>query len=142
MGGTPLAGETIQSFGEQLLMAGAGLAARDPAEIVSTDFKQYETAEQRFGISQVEVTSFNQLDEHLDSLRKALADLAASKGLDFAMLMVTDVVRSSSRLLLTKTVPALEVLPYPHQDDGTLYASGVVSRKKQLLPAVFSALEG
>ncbi|MCB9422703.1 MAG: DHH family phosphoesterase [Ardenticatenaceae bacterium] len=142
MGGSPLAGETIQSFGEQLLAAGAGLATRDPAEIVSTDFKLYETTEQKFGISQVEVTSFNQLAEHLESLRKALSDLADSKGLDFAMLMVTDVVRGSSRLLLTKMVPALEVLPYPHQNDGTLHAEGVVSRKKQLLPAVFSALEG
>ena len=142
MGGSPLAGETIQSFGEQLLTAGAGLATRNPAKIVSTDLKLYETAGQKFGIAQVEVTSFNQLAEHLDSLRKALSEMADSKGLDFAMLMVTDVVRSSSRLLLTKTVPSLEVLPYPHQDDGTLHASGVVSRKKQLLPAVFSALEG
>lgn len=142
MGGSPLAGENIQSFGEQLLAAGAGLTTRDPAEIVNTDFKQYETSGHKFGIAQVEVTSFNQLDEHLDSLRKALSDLADSKGLDFAMLMVTDVVRSSSRLLLTKAVPALEVLPYPHMDGVTLHASGVVSRKKQLLPAVFSALEG
>ncbi|MEJ2747409.1 MAG: DHH family phosphoesterase [Anaerolineae bacterium] len=142
MGGSPLAGESIQSFGEQLLAAGAGLATRDPAEIVSTDLKLYETAGSKFGIAQVEVTSFNQLAEHLDELGKALSDLAGSKGLDFAMLMVTDVVRSSSRLLLTKNVPALEVLPYPHAEDGTLHAAGVVSRKKQLLPAVFSALEG
>ncbi len=142
MGGSPLAGEDIKSFGKQLLDAGAGLAARDHKEIVNADFKLYETAGQKFGIAQVEVTSFNQLAEHLDSLRQALSELADSKGLDFAMLMVTDVVRSSSRLLLTKSVPRLEVLPYPRQDDGTLHASGVVSRKKQLLPAVFSALEG
>jgi manganese-dependent inorganic pyrophosphatase len=132
----------VQSFGEQLLAAGAGLATRDPGETVSADFKVYETSGQKFGIAQVEVTSFNQLAEHLEPLWKALSELADSKGLDFAMLMVTDVVRSASRLLLTKTVPALEVLPYPRQDDGTLHASGVVSRKKQLLPAVFSALEG
>jgi manganese-dependent inorganic pyrophosphatase len=58
------------------------------------------------------------------------------------MLMVTDVVRSASRLLLTSEVPALDVLPYLREADGMLLASGVVSRKKQLLPAVLSALEG
>jgi manganese-dependent inorganic pyrophosphatase len=142
MGGSPLAGENIESFGQQLLDAGAGLATRNHEEIVNADLKLYEAGGQKFGISQVEVTSFNQLAEHLDSLRKALTDLAVSKGLDFAMLMVTDVVRSSSRLLLTSVVPALEVLPYPLTEGGTLHASGVVSRKKQLLPAILSALEG
>jgi inorganic pyrophosphatase/exopolyphosphatase len=33
-------------------------------------------------------------------------------------------------------------LPYPKLPDGTLRAAGVVSRKKQLLPALLSALEG
>jgi manganese-dependent inorganic pyrophosphatase len=56
--------------------------------------------------------------------------------------MVTDVVRRTSRLLLTDIVPALDVLPYPHLPDGTLNAQGIVSRKKQLLPAILSALEG
>jgi inorganic pyrophosphatase/exopolyphosphatase len=58
------------------------------------------------------------------------------------MLMVTDVVRRGSRLLLTNDVPALEGLPYPRREDGTLNADGVVSRKMQLLPTVLGALEG
>jgi hypothetical protein len=39
-------------------------------------------------------------------------------------------------------VPALEGLPYPRREDGTLNADGVVSRKMQLLPTVLGALEG
>ena len=140
MGGSPLYGETIQSFGEQLLASGTGLETRDPAEIIGTDLKLYESGEIRFGISQVEVTSFNQLAENKEKLHTALSEMAQSKGLDFAMLMVTDVVRASSQLLLTKEIPALEVLPY-QQTDGMLHAAGVVSRKKQLLPAIFGALE-
>jgi inorganic pyrophosphatase/exopolyphosphatase len=56
------------------------------------------------------------------------------------MLMVTDVVRRVSRLLLTNEVPALAELPYRRLADGTLNADGVVSRKMQLLPVVLSAL--
>jgi hypothetical protein len=44
--------------------------------------------------------------------------------------------------LLTDEVASLGVLPYARREDGTFSADGVVSRKKQLLPAVLSALEG
>lgn len=142
MGGSILENETVQSFGEQVLQAGAGLAFREAADIVSADFKQYEAGGLQFGIAQVEVTNFAQLDEYRAPLREALAHLQESKGMDFAMLMVTDVVRGTSRLLLTRDVPQLDVLPYPHLPDGTRQAEGVVSRKKQLLPIVLGALEG
>jgi manganese-dependent inorganic pyrophosphatase len=140
--GSSLAGETIQSYGEKVISSGTGLATRPPEEIVSADLKLYEESGISFGIAQVEVTSLVELDEHHDELKEALIDLRDSKGLNFAILMVTDVVRGSSRLLLTSDVPGLGGLPYAKLPDGTLRASGVVSRKKQLLPALLSALEG
>lgn len=142
VGGSPLAGETVASFGEKLLQSGAGLSSRAPDEIVKADFKQYEADSLKFGVSQVEVTSLNELAEHQEALMQALVKLKESKGLDFVLLMVTDVVRKSSRLLLTDLLPQLEQLPYPQEEDGTLRASGVVSRKKQLLPALLGALSG
>jgi len=141
MSGAPLEGESVQSYGEQILSAGAGLASRPAGEIVSADFKVYEVNGVHFGISQAEVTNFAQFGEHLGELRNALVELGDSRGLSFVMLMVTDVVRRTSRLIITRDVPALEVLPYPHLLDGTLDAEGVVSRKKQLLPVVLGALE-
>ena len=140
--GSPLSSETVQSYGEKVISAGAGLGTRKPEDIVSADRKLYEESGMSFGVAQVEVTSLVELDENLDQLKEALIKLADSKGLDFAMLMVTDVVRGSSRLLLTSDVPGLGGLPYPTLPDGTLRAPGVVSRKKQLLPALLSALEG
>jgi manganese-dependent inorganic pyrophosphatase len=140
--GAPLEGETIESYGAQILESGAGLSARDPVDIVNADFKVYDTEGVRFGIAQVEVTNFAHLGEHLDALRTALVGLSESKGLEFVMLMVTDVVRRTSRLLITDVVPAFDILPYPHLPDGTLDAQGIVSRKKQLLPVLLGALEG
>lgn len=139
---SPLRGETIQSYGQQVLRAGTGLATRNPEEVVSTDLKQYEAGGLRFAIAQVEVTDLLQLDEHLEGLSKALIQLRDRRALDFAMLMVTDVVSGSSRLLLTNEPPLLGGLPYPRQSDGTRLAEGVVSRKKQLLPVVLGLLEG
>lgn len=139
--GGALVNETLRSFGEGVLRAGSGLASREPGEVVSTDIKVYDAGGVNFAIAQAEVTDLLQLDEHLPKLHKALVDLRDRRGLDFAMLMVTDVVRGSSRLLLTDDLPVLSELPYPRQADGTFLAEDVVSRKKQLLPVILGLLE-
>jgi manganese-dependent inorganic pyrophosphatase len=138
---SPLAGETVQSFGQQVLNASAGLTSRTSEEIVSTDMKLYESGGYRFAIAQAEVTDLMQLDEHLGGLKIALGALRDKRALDFAMLMVTDVVNGSSRILLIDEPPQLSDLPYPLQPDGTRLADGAVSRKKQLLPVVLGLLE-
>ncbi|MDL1912472.1 hypothetical protein FBQ81_17555, partial [Chloroflexi bacterium CFX6] len=135
VGGSPLKGETIESFGHAVLSAGAGLSNRKPEEIVSNDIKVYEAGGFKLAIAQAEVTDLLQLSEHLQPLTKALDELRDKRGLDFAMLLVTDVVRGSSRLILSSDAPpVLDNLPYPPLADGTRDAPGVVSRKKQLLP--------
>ncbi len=137
----PLAGMNVKSYGEQVIRAGSGLATRDPQEIVSTDLKMYESGGFHFAIAQAEVTDLLQLKEHLQPLNHALEDLRERRGLDFAMLMVTDVVGGNSRLLIVNEPAELSGLPYPCQTDGTRVADGVVSRKKQLLPVVLGLLE-
>ena len=142
VGGSPLKGETIKSFGKGLLAAGAGLSNRKPEETVSTDIKSFESNGFKFAVAQAEVTDILQLAEHLESLTQALDALKEKRGLDFAMLLITDVVRGSSRLIITSNAPPiLDDLPYPPLNDGTRDAIGVVSRKKQLLPVVLGLLE-
>ncbi|HMU93295.1 MAG TPA: DHH family phosphoesterase [Anaerolineales bacterium] len=142
VGGSPLKGETIESYGKAVLSAGAGLSNRDPKDVVSTDIKPFEGGGFKFAVAQAEVTDILQLTEHLEPLQNALNDLRDKRGLHFAMLLVTDVVRGTSRLLISANAPTiLEDLPYPPLSDGTRDAQGVVSRKKQLLPAVLGLLE-
>lgn len=140
--GSALRGETIESYGKAVLSAGAGLSNRKPEEIVSNDIKSYEAGGFKLAIAQAEVTDLMQLSEYLEPLTKALNDLRDKRGLDFAMLLVTDVVRGSSRLILSSDPPPiLADLPYPPLPDRTRDAPGVVSRKKQLLPVVLGLLE-
>lgn len=138
---SPLAGETIQSFGEKVIKAGAGLSTRTPDEVVNNDLKIYQSGKYQFAIAQAEVSDLVEVNEHLEFLNTALNNLREKRGLDFAMLMVTDIVRGSSRLLLTTPAHTMDDLPYSPQTDGTWLAEGVVSRKKQLLPVVLGLLE-
>jgi manganese-dependent inorganic pyrophosphatase len=140
-GNSPLKGETTESFGEAVLKAGAGISTRDPDEIVTTDTKTYSSGGFNFGIAQAEVTNLDRVNKHLDELEKALERLRVNRALDFTILMVTDVVQGSSQLIINKPPPNLDDLPYPGSPDGTRFAKGVVSRKKQLLPVILSLLE-
>jgi manganese-dependent inorganic pyrophosphatase len=142
VGGSPLKGETLESYGKAVLSAGAGLSNREAKDVVSTDIKPFEGGGFKFAVAQAEVTDIMQLTDHLKPLQTALNELGDKRGLDFAMLLVTDVVRGTSRLLITSKAPSiLDDLPYPPLADGTRDAQGVVSRKKQLLPAVLGLLE-
>lgn len=140
--GSVLADENIQSYGKKVLAASAGLGTREPHDIVQSDMKMYSSGGYQFAIAQAEVSDLYEVSERLNELGQALSNLRDNRGLDFAMLMVTDVVRGSSRLLLTQPAPGiLQDLPYLPQQDGTWLAEGVVSRKKQLLPGILSLLE-
>jgi manganese-dependent inorganic pyrophosphatase len=142
VGNSPLKGETIQSYGKAVISAGTGLANRKPGQVVSTDIKPYEAGGFKFAVAQVEVTDLVEISDHLQSIRDALDELKDKRGLDFAMLMVTDVVRGTSRLVLSQAPPpVLDELPYPPLPDSTREAAGVVSRKKQLLPVLLGLLE-
>jgi manganese-dependent inorganic pyrophosphatase len=142
VGGSPLEGENITTYGKAILSAGAGLSNRKPEEVVSNDVKVYEAGGFKLAIAQAEVTDLLQLTEHLEPLTKALDESKDKNGLDFAILLITDVVRGSSRLIVTSNAPPiLDDLPYPPLADGTRDAPGVVSRKKQLLPVVLGLLE-
>jgi manganese-dependent inorganic pyrophosphatase len=138
---SPLKGESLESFADAVLKAGAGISNRDPDEIVSSDTKTYNSGELSFGIAQAEVTDLMQVDKHLSDLIDALERLRVSRALNFTILMVTDVVQGSSRLVINNPPPTFDDLPYPENPDGTRFAKGVVSRKKQLLPVILSLLE-
>ncbi|MEP7358002.1 MAG: DHHA2 domain-containing protein [Anaerolineales bacterium] len=127
----------FEAFGEAVLSAGAGFAVRSLESIVNSDLKIYEGGEFKFGIAQAEVANLMELDERLPAIRTELQSLCATRGLALAVLMVTDVVRGGSRLVLAGAQAArLDDLAYKRLPDGTLDAPDVVSRKKQLLPAI------
>lgn len=132
---------TFQAYGEAILAAGADLSVRSIDSILNSDLKIYEGGDTKFGVAQVEVASLVQLSPRLNEISAGLTALCAARGLGLAVLMVTDVVRGSSRLVLAGQTERLNDLPYTQLADGTLDAPDLVSRKKQLLPAILSLLE-
>jgi manganese-dependent inorganic pyrophosphatase len=114
---------------------------RSVESILNSDLKIYESGDLKFGVAQVEVANLMQLNPRLAEITAGLQDLLLARGLGLAVLMVTDVVRNASRLVLAGQTDRLNDLPYKRLPDGTLDAPDLVSRKKQLLPAMLGLLE-
>ncbi len=130
-----------QEFGEALFSESSSLSVLSPEKIVMTDLKLYNMKENKFGLAQIEVGNINELGPKVNEISEALEELCGSKELEFAVLMVTDVVRANSRLVVAGNQALLKDLPYTPLPDHTLDATGIVSRKKQLLPVVLGLLE-
>jgi manganese-dependent inorganic pyrophosphatase len=132
--------EAIKELGESLLASSAGIGSRSGDEIIGTDIKFYEESGFRVGIAQIEVSSFGELPARLPDIQDALQRLAENQKLALALLMITDVVRGNSRLVAAGIPRIVSILPYSRLDDDTFDAPGMMSRKKQLLPAVLAVL--
>ncbi|MDZ4769391.1 MAG: DHH family phosphoesterase [Chloroflexota bacterium] len=132
----------IVELGNPLLASSGGIGDRPADAIAANDLKFFEEKGFKFGIAQIEVTSLRDLPGRLDEIKGALLTLAVENTLGLAIIMVTDVVQGSSRLIVTGDPHAVAALPYARLDDGTLDAPGMMSRKKQLLPTVLEYVTG
>ena len=128
---------SVEEFGEKLFSITDNLAIQDPTEMILSDFKKYENAGVKMGIGQCEVTTLGNVGEYAGRYLEALRQVASSQGLDWALLMVTDVLREKSVLLATD-YRASRDLPYAKLGKGMYNMPGVMSRKKQLLPTLLS----
>ncbi len=128
---------SVQEFGEKLFSISDNLATQDPDEMILSDFKKYENNGTKMGIGQCEVTTLSDVGEYAQAYIDALQKIADSQGLDWALLMVTDVLREDSVLLASKH-KANRNLPYAKIDKQIYDMPGVMSRKKQLLPMLLS----
>jgi len=71
-----------------------------------------------------------------------MEDICIREGFDSVMVLVTDVTRKGSELILTG--PASEIVAQAFGKtirDNSLFLEGVVSRKKQILPKLAQVVE-
>lgn len=131
----------VQEYGLHLIQASPGLVDRSADDIIDGDRKSYDMASRRVSVAQVEVTGFGELPDRKADLLAALDVRRERESLALICLMVTDVVTIQSRLLCRGEQALLSNLPFARVDHDEFDLRGIVSRKKQLVPALQSALE-
>ena len=136
-----LSGLDYEKYGVEMFSSTDSLKSREPDDIIGTDFKVFAEYGRSVGIGQVEVVNLEELDGVKASLLTALDKVKNGKGLNWSMLLVTDIIREESVLLTSGFEPAEKLLSYKQTGERRFYLPGVLSRKKQLLPEILRVLE-
>lgn len=131
----------VPLFGKELLGASPGLALRTAEAILDADRKNYEMGGAHVSIGQVEVTGMQELPERREELLAEMDTRAQQEGVDLIGLMVTDVVTGTSRMLVRGETKLIDALPFSRVAEFEFDLHEIVSRKKQLAPAVQNAIE-
>jgi manganese-dependent inorganic pyrophosphatase len=128
-------------FTEKLFESGSVLISRPAEQAITADCKEYTEDDRRFSVAQIEEIGFDQFYKRKAEVLAALRELQANKEYYFAALLVTDVVRQSSLLVIAGDASFLRQIDYPEVEPGIYELMGVVSRKKQLLPYLTHSLK-
>lgn len=131
----------VALYGEELLRAAPGLSSRTAEDIVDSDRKTYVMAQQLVSIGQVEVSSLLELPERQEELLDAMTIRRVREGHAIVCLMVTNVIDGTSHLLVVGERMMVDVLPFARLSTNEFDLGHVVSRKKQLVPALQASIE-
>lgn len=135
-----IAGVNTADFTRAFFAVGSLLATGSPSEILNADRKVFEEHGHRVTIAQLEEVGSENFNPRREELVQGLNQLRIEEGHDLALLVITDIQNHSSLILASGNDHILSALPFTQIDDGTYSAQGVVSRKKQVFPAVSRAL--
>ena len=135
-----IAGVDPTSFAEDFFNSWSLLLHADDTTIINSDRKEFLEEGVTVTLSQVEETSFKGLDARKSDLIAQLEKTRAAGDHLIGVLMITDIRRHNSILLAIGDQKVLAKLPFERLSDHEWSAEGVVSRKKQLFPAVCQAL--
>ena len=129
-----------QVFAEEFFGVGSLIATGAAVELLNADRKEFTEEGFSVSISQVEELGLQGFAARRQELEAALRTLVITHRYDLAVLAVTDIVGHHSLVLAVGQEAILAKMPFKRLDDALFDAPGVVSRKKQLFPAVSDAL--
>ncbi|MBZ4643303.1 MAG: putative manganese-dependent inorganic diphosphatase [Deferribacteraceae bacterium] len=130
-----------KEYGRRMFEASSGLKGKPIEEIVNADFKIYEEYGLKIGVGQVETVNLLELNDIKQVLIDELKNVLKVKKLDWAALLVTDIIDGRSILLSSGFEAGEKLLAYNKLEDCVFDLPGVLSRKKQLLPEILRVVE-
>ena len=136
-----ISGVNAGEFTEKLFSSGSVLTSLPAEDAVVADCKEFREQGRLFSVAQIEEIGFDQFWKHKVDVLAAVERYRAKKGYFFSALLVTDVTSNSSLLLLTGHEGFIRQIDYPLVQEDVFELTGVVSRKKQLLPYLSHCLK-
>ena len=138
------AGVEINTFANEMFEAGEKLDGKTAEEVFLQDFKVFMCGDIRFGVAQGSYMTRKNLLAAENLLRPYLEEARNKQNVEDIYMLLTDVPKEES-VVISSGRYAAEVLADGFEtqpaDDGSFTLPGVVSRKKQFIPALMTAYQ-
>lgn len=138
-----LAGVNAETLAANMFRAGSNLKSKDASEIFYQDFKKFSMNDMSFGVGQINSMNADELKDIRDRLIPFMEESLENSGLQMLFFMLTDIIHESTELLYVGNGAqeliegAFNLAPV----GNSFHMPGVVSRKKQLIPAIMADLQ-
>ena len=139
-----IAGVDIEEFSTEMFEAGEKLDGKTPEEVFLQDFKVFMCGDIRFGVAQGSYMTRKNLLAAEALLQPYLEEARNKQNVEDIYMLLTDVPKEES-VVISDGRYASEVLSDGFEtqpaEDGSFTLPGVVSRKKQFIPALMTAYQ-
>ena len=135
-----VAGVEVETYGLEMLRAGATLGDKSIEQLISMDAKEFSMGDAKVEVAQVNTVDVGEVLSRQAELEDALRDVIDRKGLDLFLFVVTDILNSDSAVLaLGPRAAVVEAAYGVALSDNRATLKGVVSRKSQIVPVLTKA---
>lgn len=136
-----IAGIDLESYGIEMLRAGASTSDKSAEALITGDAKTFDMGSRKSRIAQINVVDVDEVFARKAEIEAAINQEIESEGYDLFVLVVTDILKSDSKILALGTdAQSVEKAFDVTLDQDTAVLEGVVSRKKQVVPNITKAL--
>jgi manganese-dependent inorganic pyrophosphatase len=136
---TAIVGVDYVEFAMEMFRARSSSEAFSAELAVTRDLKEYRIRDGVVAVGQVETVDADDVLAHRDEIVACMESLARARGYETLALMVTDVVREGSELIVTGRRRPLEKAFGVSFESGSAWFDGMLSRKKQLAPRLLES---
>lgn len=135
---------SIEKFAAEMFQAGSNLKDKAPEEIFYQDYKKFMADEVSFGVGQISSMNTEELAALKEKLLPFMENECGRHGVSQVFFMLTSIMDESTELLYygeNSDQMVEEAFHDVQSEDGAYILKGVVSRKKQLIPALMQAAQ-
>lgn len=139
-----IAGIDIEKFAREMFKAGSNLKDKSPEEIFYQDYKKFIAEDEiNFGVGQISSMDSDELVEIKERLVPFMVSECGRHGVTRVFFMLTNIIEESTELLYygEGSEEMVRIAFHMEPKDGVFDLKGVVSRKKQLIPALMEAAQ-
>ena len=130
-----IAGLDLDALAQDVFSAASN--DKSPEALISTDFKEFHLSDHRVGISQITTMDSAGLLKRKAELMGEMKKLQTEKKYDLMLLMITDVLREGTELLFLGDREVIRLaFGLTRVREDRVFLKGIMSRKKQVVPAL------